>query len=45
MNEISTVKTVRASGSSLTVYITRELNMLKVGKGDSVEVTLKKIKN
>lgn len=45
MNEITTSKIVKTSGSSLAVYLTRELTMLGLNKGDAVEITLKKFKN
>lgn len=43
MNTVSTVKEVKYSGSSLAVYITRELNMMEVKRGDKVKVTLEKV--
>lgn len=42
MDEITTVKEVKCSGSSLAVYITRELNMLDMKKGDKVKITIEK---
>lgn len=43
MQEISAVKTIKHSGSSLAVYITRELTMLGVEKGQKVEIIIRKV--
>ena len=42
MSTVTTVKEVKSSGSSLAVYITRELNLLNVDKGDKIEITIRK---
>ena len=43
MNTVTSIKEVKSSGSSLAVYITRELNLLEVEKGDKIEITIKKV--
>lgn len=43
MNTVTTVKEVKHSGSSLAVYITRELNLMTVKKGDKVKITIEKV--
>ena len=43
MNSIEVVKEVKSSGTSFALYLTKELRMLDVNKGDKVEVTIKKI--
>lgn len=43
MNSITVVKQVKESGSSLAIYLTKELRMLELEKDDNVEITLKKI--
>lgn len=42
MNVITTVKEVKSSGSSLAVYLTRELRLLNLNKGDRIKVIIEK---
>lgn len=43
METVTSVKEVKASGSSLAVYLTRELTLLGICKGDRVEITIRKV--
>lgn len=43
MNKITMVKNVKSTGTSLIIHITKEIQMLGLGKGDIVQVTLQKI--
>lgn len=43
-NVLTVTKTIRTSGSSLSLYMTKELKILGLNKGDAVEVTIKRIK-
>lgn len=43
MNKVKATKMVRQHGNSLTVNITKECDMIGVGRGDLVEVTIKKV--
>lgn len=45
MDMITTVKPVKKSGSSLNVYLTRELKLLGVGIGDTIEIVIKRIRS
>ena len=40
--KVTVTKQVRQHGNSLTVNITKECNMIGVGRGDLVEVTIEK---
>lgn len=41
--KVTATKQVRQHGNSLTVNITKECDMIGVGRGDLVEVTIKKV--
>lgn len=43
MEKIETVKTIMVSGNSLAVFLTTELKMMSLEKGDTVKVTLERV--
>lgn len=43
IEEVRTVKTIRTSGTSLMVSITKEVAMLGLKYGDNIEITLRKV--
>lgn len=43
MNNIQAVKEIMVSGGSMCIFVTREIKMLELNKGDKVKVTFKKI--
>lgn len=43
LNEITTTKRIRSTGTSLMISITQEVAHLGLDKGDPVEVVLRKI--
>ena len=43
MNKVKATKMIRQHGNSLTVNVTKECDMIGVGRGDVVEVTIEKV--
>lgn len=45
MDKITATKKVRTSGHSLVLFVTEECEMIDAGRGDIVEVTIKKVED
>ena len=43
LSEVTTTGKIKSYGHSLIVVVTKEADLLNVGAGDTVEVTIKKI--
>ena len=45
VENITATKTVKASGNSMVVYLTSELKVMGISEGDTVEITVRRLKN